>query len=172
MSASSASRSGKWKKPRHAKAGNEGALVRIKQIEVGILFALSAIVVMDGMVLTNLDRMRAGESGGYEILIGLILASLTVLYWFRGSAGEWTGGPGGRYVAAAFGILAAYAFIMPHLGYLLSTLLVTVAYMRGLSGYRWLPSLAFSVVFAIGTAWFWAWLVVVVPQGILPWPEL
>ncbi|MDP6883215.1 MAG: tripartite tricarboxylate transporter TctB family protein [Rhodospirillales bacterium] len=146
--------------------------MHIKRIEVGILFALSTIVVIDGLVLTNLDRMRAGESGGYEILIGLILATLTVLYWFRGSAGEWTGGPGGRHVVAAFAILAAYAFIMPHLGYLLSTLLVTVAYMRGISGYRWLPSLAFAVVFAIGTAWFWAWLIVMVPQGILPWPEL
>lgn len=146
--------------------------MRIKNIEVGILFAISAVVVMDGLVLTNLDRMRAGESGGYEILIGLILATLTALYWFGNVEGEWTGGPGARYVAAAFGILAAYAFMMPHLGYLLSTLVITVAYMRGLSGYRWLPSLVFAVVFAISTAWFWAWLVVVVPQGILPWPEL
>jgi hypothetical protein len=67
MSASSASRSGKWRKPRHAKAGNEGALVRIKQIEVGILFAMSVVVIGDGIVLTNLDRMRAGESGAVKI---------------------------------------------------------------------------------------------------------
>ena len=146
--------------------------MHIKRIEVGILFAISAVVVVDGIVLTNLDRMRAGESGGYEILIGVILAGLTALYYFGDIAGEWTGGPGGRRVAAAFGILAAYAFMIPHLGYLLSTLVVTVAYMRGLSGYRWLPSLAFAIVFAIGTAWFWAWLVVIVPQGILPWPEV
>ena len=146
--------------------------MRVKHIEVGILFTISAVVVADGIVLTNLDRMRAGESGGYEILIGVILASLTALYWFRDIVTEWTGGPGGRHVAAAIGILAAYAFVMPHLGYLLSTLLVTVAYMRGLSGYRWLLTMAFAIVFAVGTAWFWAWLVVVVPQGILPWPEL
>ena len=54
-------------KPRHAKAGNEGALVRIKQIEVGILFAMSVVVIGDGIVLTNLDRMRAGESGSVKI---------------------------------------------------------------------------------------------------------
>jgi hypothetical protein len=146
--------------------------VRIKQIEVGILFAISVVVIGDGIVLTNLDRMRAGESGGYEILIGVILAGLTALYMLRDIAAGWTGGPGGRHVVAAFGILAAYAFVMPHLGYLLSTLVATVAFMRGLSGYRWLPSLAFAIVFAVGTAWFWAWLVVIVPQGILPWPEL
>ncbi len=149
-----------------------GAAGRVKTLEVGILSAISLVVVVDGIVLTNLDRMRAGESGGYEILIGVILAGLTALYWFSDIAAGWTGGPGGRNVVAAFGILAGYAFVMPHLGYLLSTLIVTVVYMRGLSGYRWLPSLAFAIVFAVGTAWFWAWLVVVVPQGILPWPEL
>ena len=146
--------------------------MRVKTIEVGILLTISLVVVVDGIVLTNLDRMRAGESGGYEILIGVILAGLTALYWSRDIAAGWSGGPGGRNVVAAFGILAGYAFVMPHLGYLLSTLIVTVVYMRGLSGYRWLPSLAFAIVFAVGTAWFWAWLVVVVPQGILPWPEL
>ena len=161
-----------WIRPRHTHHANEGATVRVKHFEVGILFVISAVVVADGIVLTNLDRMRAGESGGYEILIGVILASITTLYWFQDIPAEWTAGPGKRYVAVAIGILATYAFAMPHLGYLLSTLLATVAYMRGLSGYRWLPTLAFAIVFAIGSAWFWAWLVVVVPQGILPWPEL
>ena len=57
--------------------------MHIKRIEVGILSALSAVVVVDGIVLTNLDRMRAGESGGYEILIGVILGPLLETYFLR-----------------------------------------------------------------------------------------
>jgi len=100
------------------------------------------------------------------------LACLTGLYWIRETRAGWTDAQGGRNVVTAFGILAGYAIVMPYLGYLLSTLLVTVAYMRGLGGYRWRISLIFAVVFAVGSAWLWARLIIVVPQGPLPWPEI
>ncbi len=146
--------------------------MRIKSVEAAILLAMSALVTGDGIVVTRLSRMRAGESGGYEILLGLTLACLTAVYWIRSGETAWPGGRGMRDVLAAFGILVGFALAMPYLGYLLSTFVVTLAYLRGLGGYRWMPSLAFALVFSVGTAWLWARLVVVLPQGPLPWPAM
>lgn len=146
--------------------------MRIKTFELIILFAMSAMVIVDGIVLAGLDRMRAGEAGGYEILLGTILAGMTALYWSKDVTSEWPPSEGIRYVAIAFGVLVIYAFALPYLGYMLSTFLVTIAYMRGLSDYRWLPTVGFALAFSVGTTWLWARLVIVVPQGILPWPLL
>ncbi len=133
---------------------------------------MSIVVIVDGIVLAGLDRMRAGEAGAYEILLGTSLAAMTALYWSKDVTSQWPASEGIRYVAIAFGILVFYAFTLPHLGYLLSTLVVTIAYMRRLSGYGWMPTVAFAVAFSVGTAWLWAWLVIIVPQGILPWPQI
>lgn len=146
--------------------------MRIKTFELLFLSAMSVLVVIDGIVLAGLDRMRAGEAGGYVIFLGILLAGLTALYWSKDVTSEWPASEGIRYVAIAFGILVLYAIALPYLGYMLSTFLVTIAYMRGLSDYRWLPTVAFALPFAVGTAWLWKSLVIVVPQGLLPWPQL
>lgn len=146
--------------------------MRLKTLETLVLGALAALVLWDGVHLASRykEQLRAMEAGGYEILLGLLLAALTALYWFREAGTRWTWGSGGRHVACAFGILAAYILALPPLGYLLSTLLAVVAYLRILGGYRWRSSLLFAGGFAVGTAWLWAWLAIVLPQGILPWP--
>lgn len=148
--------------------------MRIKVFEVWVLFALAVVVIGDGVVLASQwkERMRALESGGFEILVGVGLVCLTALYWFRESQDQWERNEGGHHVAISFGILAGYALLMPHLGYLLATLVAVVAYMRVFGGYRWPVSLGFASVFAVGTAWFWAKLVIILPQGIVPWPQL
>ena len=146
--------------------------MQIKKIELGILLIISVVVIADGISLVNLDRMRAGESGTYVILLGILLLILAGLYMLKDIPSEWEKQPGGRQVAEAICLLAGYAFVMPYLGYLISTFLVTIAYMVHMSGYRWVPSLAFAIVFSVSTAWFWAWLVVLVPQGFFPWPEV
>ena len=120
-------------------------------------------------MLKSLDERLAGVRSWAQVAH---LACLAALYWTRGRGSVWPGGRSIRHVLAAFGILCLFAFVMPYLGYLLSTFLAGVAYMRGLSGYRWTHSLAFALVFAIGTAWLWAWLVVVLPRGPLPWPAI
>ena len=146
--------------------------MRIKPFEVVVLFILSATVAWDGIGLAgrSAEHLRALEAGGYEILLGVILAGLTVVYWIRESGTVWISGPGGRYVIAAFGFLAVYALAMPYLGYLLCTVMVVVAYMRVFGRYRWRFSLAFAIAFGVGSAWLWAWLIIILPQGILPWP--
>ena len=146
--------------------------MRIKSSEVIILLTLSAVVAWDGIRLArrSAEHLRALEAGGYEILLGVVLAALTVLYWIREPGTVWTGGRGERYVTIAFGILVAYALLMPYLGYLLSSVLVVVVYMRVLGGYRWGFSLIFAVALAVSSAWLWAWLVIILPQGFFPWP--
>ena len=146
--------------------------MQIKKIEVGILSIISVAIIADGISLVTLDRMRAAESGTYVILLGVLLAILAGLYMLKDIPSEWGKQPGGRQVAEAICLLASYAFVMPYLGYLVSTFLVTISYMVYMSGYRWVPSLAFAIIFSVGTAWFWAWLVVLVPQGFFPWPEV
>ncbi len=148
--------------------------MRTKPIEIGVLMTLSVVVIADGIALASTwkERMRALESGGFEILLGVLLAVFTYVYWRREPGEDWDNSHGAIYVAAAFGILCGYVLLMPHLGYLLSTLLAVTAYMRGLANYRWVSSIAFATVFAVGSAWFWAKLIIVLPQGILPWPEL
>lgn len=148
--------------------------MRIKVFEIWVLFGLAALVVGDGLALASTwqERMRALESGGYEMLLGVALAGLTVLYWIREAGVRWDSDHGARHVTSAFAILCGYVVVMPHLGYLLSTLVAVTAFMRGFGRYRWWSTLAFAIVFAVGTAWFWAEVVIVLPHGILPWPAL
>lgn len=146
--------------------------MRLKTVETLILVALASLVLWDGVGLASRykEHLRAMEAGGYEILLGLLLAALTLLYWLRETGPGWAWGVGGRHVIGAFGILAAYAVAMPPLGYLASTGLAVLAYMRFLGRYGWLFSLFFAGGFSVGSAWLWAWLAIALPQGILPWP--
>jgi hypothetical protein len=146
--------------------------VRLKTVETLILGALASLVVWDGVHLASRykEHLRAMEAGGYEILLGLLLAALTILYWRYETGTRWVWGMGGRHVAGAFGILAAYSLALPPLGYLVSTALTVLAYMQILGGYGWLSSLLFAGGFSVGSAWLWAWLAIALPQGILPWP--
>jgi hypothetical protein len=67
-------------------------------------------------------------------------------------------------------ILLAYTLLMPVLGYLLSTVLALVVYLRIFGKYRWTFILGFSCVVSIGSAWLWDWLAIMLPTGPLPWP--
>lgn len=146
--------------------------MHVKTIEAIVLLALASVVIWDGAHLASRykEHLRALEAGGYEILLGLLLVAFTILYQFREAAATWAWGTGARYVASAFGILAVYTIAMPPLGYLLSTTLAVLAYMRILGGYGWLSSLLFAGGFSASSAWLWAWLAIALPQGFLPWP--
>ena len=146
--------------------------MRLKTVETLILVALASLVLWDGVRLASRykEHLRAMEAGGYEILLGLLLAALTLLYWRRETGTRWAWGTGGRHVAGAFGILAVYTVALPPLGYLLSTVLAVLAYMRFLGSYGWIASLLFAGGFSVSSAWLWAWLAIALPQGILPWP--
>jgi hypothetical protein len=144
----------------------------VKTVETLVLLALASVVIWDGANLASRykEHLRALEAGGYEMLIGILLVALTLLYRFREKAASWAWGIGARHVTLAFGILAVYAIALPPLGYLLSTALAVLAYMRILGGYGWLSSLLFAGGFSASSTWLWAWLAIALPQGVVPWP--
>ncbi len=70
----------------------------------------------------------------------------------------------------AFGLLLAYIFLWDYLGYLISTALFFLVYIRVFGSYRWLPIVMGSLVAAIGSAYVWTLFGMMLPGGILPWP--
>lgn len=147
-----------------------------KAVEAVTLLALAAVALWDGLRL----RIQVGESqtgaieaGDYELLLALLLAGLVLLYWMRaggGTAVDWKAEKGVGRVATGFGFVLVGVAAMPYLGYLLCTALMFMAFLHCFSRYRWFTSLAVSVVVAAGSAWLWASVGLVLPQGIVPWP--
>ena len=152
-------------------------MARQRAVEASVLLTVAAAALWDGARLILLERRsqpQALEAGGYEILVAGLLACLTVLYWRRERLRpglDWKAEYGLRKVLLGFAILAGCVAAMPYLGYLLSTAMLFVAYLRMFSSYRWLSILAMTVVAAVGSAWLWTVVDLMLPQGIfLPWP--
>lgn len=146
-------------------------MLRPKLIEVLVLLVIASLAIVDGVAIaSHRDQMRALEAGGYEILLGVLLIAATIAYAMRERAATWTRGKGARWAVGAFGILATYALLIPLLGYVLSTLLTFLAYLRFFSPYRWAPIIAYSLVVSVGSAGLWESLAISLPDGLLPWP--
>jgi hypothetical protein len=152
-------------------------MVRQRAVEASVLLTLAAAALWDGGRLVLLERAsqpQALEAGGYEIVLAGLLACLAVLYWKRERLRpglDWKAEYGRCKVLIGFAILAGCVAAMPYLGYLLSTAVLFVAYLRMFSSYRWLFILAMTVVAAVGSAWLWTAVDLSLPQGIfLPWP--
>jgi len=152
-------------------------MARQTAVEVGVLLTVATAALWDGGRLILLERRsqpQALEAGGYEILLASLLACLAVLYWRRERLRpgvDWKAEHGLRKVLVGFTTLAGCVAAMPYLGYLLSTAVLFVAYLRMFSSYRWLSILAITVVASVGSAWLWAAVDLLLPQGIfLPWP--
>jgi len=146
-------------------------------VESVTLLALSAVVLWDSsQIMTQVQSGKAGLAGGYELLLGAVLASLALIYWLRSRRASmdpsihWRAEQGIRWVIIGAGILIVYIFMMPFLGYMLSTILVFAAYMRVYSPYGWLLTVAASCAVGVSTAWLWSSLAILLPQGFVPWP--
>lgn len=119
----------------------------------GLLAALGLLAIAEGGRLYALrTRMVAGAVVGddtFPILVGLALVVLGAAAAFaRLPAVEVTfprGVPRARMLFGA-GVLAAYWFVLPHLGYTASTALASVGLYRGMGGYRWPMSLLLGAV--------------------------
>ena len=146
--------------------------MRLKSIESAVLMLMAVTALGEGIriIVQQATKLRALEAGGYLVLVGLLLAGMTVLYWLREPETRWEVGQGGRWVMIAIVILVGYTLLMPVLGYLLSSVLALVVYLRIFGKYRWTFILGFSCVVSIGSAWLWDWLAIMLPTGPLPWP--
>lgn len=151
--------------------------MRWRIVELLLVLPLALIAVWDGARVAIVRKATRGapEAGGYVVLLGVLLAILILVYWFRGrSREEDTGISGGteglRWVWLGFAILVLYAFLIEPLGYLLSTVLFFVVYLRVFGGYRWTPIVAGSLAIAVSATYLWAKLEMMLPRGLLPWP--
>jgi hypothetical protein len=146
--------------------------MHLRSVEVSVFLLLAAIAVGDGIriLIQHAAKLRAYEAGGYLILIGLLLAGMTVLYGLSEPEARWEAGQGGRWVMTAALILVGYTLLLPVLGYVLGTTLAFIIYLRVFGTYRWTFILSFSCVGSIGSAWLWDWLSIMLPTGPLSWP--
>lgn len=149
------------------------------RIEKGILLALSAIAIIDGLriILTRSSTFGAAYAGGYLILLGLLIGSLSAYAWLRGKLGsprsmaekpEKNRVP--RQVWLCLIVLAGSSFLIPWLGYMLSTMIFFFAFFRLLGGYQWLRAFLLSSCLGVLFAYVFSVAGMMLPQGPIPWP--
>jgi hypothetical protein len=148
-------------------------------IEKGVLLALSAVAIIDGLriIVGHSSTFGAYQAGGYLILIGSLIGVLTVYAWIRGELGihgsgdEKSGrGRGPKQVVLCLAILAGSSSLIPLLGYMLSTFLFFLAYFKWLGNYRLLRAMLLSASFGLLFSYIFAAAGMMLPQGPIPWP--
>lgn len=140
-----------------------------------LLLLAGSAAIADGarIVLTKRETVGGVEAGGWIAATGALLVACTLVQLFgdREPAGE--PAIAAKRLAsplAALAMLAAYVLLVDILGYLMSTALFLAVYLRVFGRYRWPAVAAISVPFAVGSAWLWAAMNMLLPQGPLPWP--
>lgn len=143
-----------------------------KRVELAVLLlgALTALAEGLRIMIRHATQLRAFEAGGYLALLGALLVALAVVYGVRAPAERWEAGPETRWVLVAMAVLVAYALALPWLGYLVSTALALVVFLRIFGVYRWPAVLVFAGGVSLLSAWLWSALAIVLPRGPLPWP--
>lgn len=152
--------------------------MRRRWVESAALILVAVLVIWDGgrIVVRHGAKMGGREAGGYVVLLGLVLAFVSLAYGFLpaptsgGSGLGWRREKGLGKLLGALGLFAAYVLLIDVTGYLLATALFLAASFRLFGSYRWLPVLTGAVAIASGSAYLWARLGLMLPQGFLPWP--
>ena len=146
-------------------------------LEPLVLLLLAAVAIWDGrmVILTRQETMGAREAGSWVVLLGILLFCAAIVYGLllnRGFDAEshWKLGHNVKMVVMALAILACYVFLIDRLGYLLSTALFFTSYLRIYGSYRWTPVVIGSLAIALVSTYTWAFLGMMLPTGILPWP--
>jgi hypothetical protein len=152
------------------------AMMRKQWMVVACLLVIAVAAIGDGIhiILKYQNKIGAREAGGYLMLLGSLLACLSIAFWSQvrktRTTGSWRAPEGIQRIPKALALLAGYAIFWDFLGYLLSTALFLILYLRMFGSYRWVPVLMGSVIAAAGSAYFWTSVGLMLPEGILPWP--
>jgi hypothetical protein len=147
-----------------------------KWIEVSLLIPISIIAVYDGLriAISNRDLIEGKAAGGYVALLGLILLLLSVSLFLKSisvkKTPELNEKSGAIRVVKAFFLFAAYMFVIPYFGYLISTSLFFIVWLRGYGQYHWKYIIVGSFTLAFGLTYLWKALDVMLPTGLLAWP--
>jgi hypothetical protein len=153
-----------------------GKVMRESRIVIPVLLLLSSAAVWDGLriILRYWKKPASREAGAYLVLLSVLLGSLTLAYCLRVRKVTPENRPieegNVHRIWIALSMLGGYAVLMDFLGYLLSTALFLVAYLRVFGHYRWMPILTGAAIAAGSSAYTWAKVGLMLPRGILPWP--
>jgi putative tricarboxylic transport membrane protein len=142
-----------------------------------LLILVGGAGIGDGLriIVTKRNTIGALPAGGWIAALGALLIAGSCLYIaraimhpsepaVRGAAVLW------KPPVLAFTLLALYVALIEPLGYMFSTALFMVIYLRVFGRYRTLAVAAIALPFAIGSAWLWAVMNMMLPQGPIPWP--
>jgi hypothetical protein len=146
--------------------------VNADRLSGGVLFLFALGVGWEARKLP-FGTVSTPDSGFFPLSLAVILAALSALIvigsWLPEAgatpAPSWQGA--GR-VAIAVATLMAYVAALDALGYLVTTGLVMLVYLRGLERLRWGPSLAITVGSVVISYLLFRRLGVPLPAGIAP----
>jgi len=148
-------------------------------IEIAVLLGSSVIALVEGfrLIFWHTATFGSVQAGGYLILLGAVLGSLTVHAWLTGNLEVLKSqdvrhdkGRISKQVVICLLILAGSSFFIPWLGYMLSTIIFFLTYFLLLGGYRWVTALLLSTLFGISLAVIFAKAGMMLPQGFIHWP--
>ena len=140
----------------------------------GVLVLLGAVALIEARRLAALrEEMVAGAVVGDDTFPWIIGGSFLLLGLYALFVAQWPATPvsfptgaARRQLIASAGVLAAYYVITPHMGYTLSTLVVSTGLYRAMGGYRWRVALLIGCV-TTGALYvmFRVWLLEPLPTG-------
>lgn len=146
-----------------------------KLVAVAVMLSVALVALGDGIRIINLETDGGYLAGGFQVLVASLLLLFSLLYWFTTATvainvGAAIRDHGVRLAILGFAIFVAYVAVLPVAGYMVSSTVAFLIYLRIYSSYRWPTIIAGSLFVGVGSAYLWQWLQTGLPSGFLPWP--
>lgn len=155
-------------------------MMRYVLAQAGVLLLLSIAAVLQGTTIIRdySTTYGANLAGWYLIALGAVLGVITLIYFFRN----------GRQPEEVFAaptaeeqlqrkklgwlllLLVGYVLVIDYLGYIVSTVLFFMIYLRFLGGYGWGRVLWISIVFGVSFGLIFSYVGMSLPTGFIPFP--
>jgi putative tricarboxylic transport membrane protein len=119
--------------------------VNERRVAGGILVLLGVVALIEASRLSGLrEEMVAGAVVGDDTFPWIVGGTLVLLGLYALFLAPWApaqvtfpAGLEGRQLVTSIGALAGYCLITPHLGYTMSTLVISTGLYRVMGNYRW-----------------------------------
>ena len=139
----------------------------------GAVFVLLGILVLaEGWRLFPMRTRGIAGDEAFPLLLGVVMVVLGALLAFvlkprpRSSA-SWPKGRQARSMLESAGVLVVYWFVLPYLGFAITTFMATAGLFSTIGNYRWYKCLLFSAILTSAFyAMFIAWLTMPFPVGV------
>ena len=131
----------------------------------------TVLVVLGVLALVEALRLKDDWQGAklMPAVVGAILVILGAAHaTLAPDAGPWPDRAGLRRVLMMLGILVLYVGILPEIGFLPATVILTLAIVRALGAYSWTMTAVWTVLIAVAShVVFKHWLGMPLPEGPL-----